>query len=558
MISSLIMFLGGIALFVYGITNFSDQLKFVSSKKFQDLIVKVINNPFTGVIIGILITMVTSSSSVVLILVISLVRAGFITARQSVGLIIGANVGSTISAFIVSIPVGNLSYAILIVGILLMFFKKSSIKNIGKIVLNLGLLFLGLNIMEDGIRPLIQTGFAENLFLLFSEVSFVGTSLGFLFGTVSTAIVQSSSAVIAIIQKLYSLNDPVNSIYTISLRGALPIIIGANIGTTITGFIASIGGNTESKRTAIIHLLFNVVGAVIFLSLMHPFYLGIQAIENAFLPQYSMVTMAIAHLIQNTVTAIVVFLLINQIVKLSERLVPIKESEMNGLVFDERIIRQSPITAIDLSKKEILHLCNFTCDYFELTKKYSFEDNKDIINQANEHERAIDELSAQIRDYLIKVNASKRINAEVMDITKLLDINRELERIADMFSNIIEMFNSRYHAGQTLSPVAEKEITDLYDTLEEMFLLIKQSIQSNYKFIPHKVMDLEDVVDLLENNARLNYVERLKGGECNLYETSYYSDILYSLERLGDHLTNIASVIIGENYIKVTGLKNVY
>lgn len=558
MISSLIMFLGGIALFIYGITNFSDQLKFVSSKRFQNLIVKVINNPLTGVILGILITMITSSSSVVLILVISLVRAGFITAKQSVGLIIGANVGSTLSAFIVSIPMGNFTYVILIIGILLMFFKKSAVKNSGKIVLNLGLLFLGLSIMEDGIRPLIQTGFAESLFLAFSEVSFLGTTLGFLFGTISTAIVQSSSAVIAIIQKLYSLNDPVNSIFTISLRGALPIIIGANIGTTITGFIASIGGNTESKRTAIIHLLFNVVGAVIFLSLMHPFYLGIQAIENMFLPQYSMVTMAIAHLIQNAITAIIVFILINQIVKLSEWLVPVKESEINGLVFDERIIKQSPVTAIDLSKKEIMNLCKYTCEYFQLTRKYSFEDNKDIIKDANNYERTIDELSAQIRDYLIKLNASKRINAEVMDITMLLDINRELERIADIFSNIIEMFNSRYNNEQSLPLVGEEEITALYDTLEQMFVLIKESLRSNYKVMPHKVMELEDVVDLLEYEARLNYVARLKAGECNLYETSYFSDILYSLERVGDHLTNIANVIIGENYIKVTGLKNVY
>lgn len=558
MISSLIMFLGGIALFIYGITNFSDQLKFVSSNRFQNLIVKVVNNPFTGAILGILITMITSSSSVVLILVISLVRAGFITAKQSVGLIIGANIGSTLSAFIVSIPMGNFTYVILILGLLLMFFKKSAVKNSGKIILNLALLFLGLSIIEDGIRPLIQTKYAENLFLAFSEPSFLGTTLGFLFGTISTAIVQSSSAVIAIIQKLYSLNDPINSIYTISLRGALPIIIGANIGTTITGFMASIGGNTESKRTAIIHLLFNIVGAIIFLSLIHPFYLGIQAIENMFLPQYSMVTMAIAHLTQNVVTAVVVFILINQIVKFVEWLVPVKESEMNGLIFDERIIKQSPITAIDLSKKEIMNLCKYTCQYFQLTRRYSFEDNKNIINEANDYERTIDKLSAQIRDYLIKVNASKGINAEVMDITKLLDINRELERIADIFSNIIEMFYSRYNNQQNLPLVGEEELTALYDTLEEMFIIIKESVGSNYKVMPHKVMELEDVVDLLEYEARLNYVERLKAGECNLYETSYFSDILYSLERVGDHLTNIANVIIGENYIKVTGLKNVY
>ena len=205
-----------------------------------------------------------------------------------------------------------------------------------------------------------------------------------------------------------------------------------------------------------------------------------------------------------------------------------------------------------------MNLCKYTCQYFQLTRRYSFEDNKNIINEANDYERTIDELSTQIRDYLIKVNASKGINAEVMDITKLLDINRELERIADIFSNIIEMFYSRYNNDQSLPLVGIEELTALYDTLEEMFIIIKESVGSNYKVMPHKVMELEDVVDLLEYEARLNYVERLKAGECNLYETSYFSDILYSLERVGDHLTNIANVIIGENYIKVTGLKNVY
>ena len=559
MVNFIIMFLGGIAIFIYGITNLSIHLRAVSGSRFKTLIVKVVDNPILAILIGALVTAVIGSSSAILILIIGLVRARFITSRQSVGLIMGANIGSTFSAFIVSLPVGNYSYAMLVVGILLLFSKNNKVKNTGGIILNLGLLFLGLNVMGDGVLPLIQTEFATNLFYRFSEVSFLGTASGFLFGTTFTAIIQSSSAASAIVQKLYSLNDPLNSIVTISLRGALPMIIGANIGTTITGLFASLGGNEESKRAALIHIIFNVVGALIFLIGIQPYYLLIQTIENTFLTQYSMVTIAIAHLIQNVTTTLILFFFINQIVKLTERLIPYKNGKTVEIVFDEKIIKQSPLIALDLSKKGIDNLTNLVYSYFQLTKGYSFINNSKDFIEANNFELNIDELDGQIHNYLIKINRGGIVGKEIKNITKLLDITRNLERIGDHLTNVVEFFNTRYEANHELSEPAQEELHEIYKVLNEMFELVNQSIYSNFKFLPYKVKRLEAIIDNLEQQSRTNYIQRLKDGKFDFYQTSNYSDILSDLERIGDLLNNIANVIIDEVPIKVesTGLKNI-
>lgn len=558
MINSIIMFLGGIAIFIYGITNLSNHLKAASGNRFKTLIVKVVDNPILAILIGALITALTSSSSAILILIIGLVRARFITSKQSVGLIMGANVGSTISAFIVSLPVGDYSYAMLVVGVLLLFSKKKNVKNSGGIILNLGLLFLGLSVMGAGFRPLIQTTLATNLFITFSKETFVGTASGFLFGTFFTAIIQSSSAVTAIIQKLYSLNDPINNIVTISLRGALPMVIGANIGTTITGLFASIGGNEESKRAALIHIIFNIIGAFIFLIAIHPHYLLTQAIENAFLPQYSMVTIAVAHLIQNVITTLILFFFINRIIKLTERLVPYKNGKTDEIVFDEKIIKQSPLIALDLSKKGIDQLTSLVYEYFQLTREYSFANNNKALDEANNYEMMIDELDGKIHNYLIKINRSCNLGKEAKNLTRLLDISKDLERIGDHLSNVIEFFNTRYQSNLDLSDPGKDELKQIYNVLNEMFILINGSIFSEFKVLPYNVLNLEPLIDKLELQARKNYIQRLKDGVFDFYQTSNYSDILSDLERIGDHLNNIAKVIIDETpkIVEVTGLKS--
>lgn len=558
MFVSIMMFLGGISLFIYGINNLSNHLKKLSGSKFKVFIDKVVDNVFTSILVGALITAFTSSSTVIIVLVIGLVRAGIISARQSVGLIMGANIGSTISAFIVSIPIGDYAYLILLIGLIVMFINSKKIKNIGGLIFSLGLLFIGLNVMGDGIKPLLATNTANQVFTELSKPTFSGTLLGFIFGSSFTAIVHSSSAITAIAQKLYSMNDPVNGIMTLSLRGALVVVIGANVGTTLTGIVAAIGGNEEGKRTAYIHLIFNLIAAIIFLSLLSPFANLLKLIEQHIIKaSYSMVTLAFGHLIINVTTTLILVFFINQIVKLTEIMVPYKNGKKEELSFDYKLIEQSPLAALEFSKVAVNRLTENVVNYFYLTKKYSFEKNNKSVNEANTYEMVIDELDSKIHSYLICLMRRGVADKEAKELTRLLDITKDLERIGDHLSNIVEFFELRYEEGHDLSNNGKKDLQDLYLKIEKMLLEVSTSIKSDFKIKPTIVLTLEEQVDELEKAAREGYLKRLKEGEFEFFSTSNFTDILSDLERIGDHLYNITSSIIDPSLKdkEITGLK---
>lgn len=559
MLVSIMIFLGGIALFVYGINSLSDSLQDLSGSRFKSFIDKAVDNVFMAVLIGTLITAITNSSSVIVILIIGLVRAGIISAKQSVGLIMGANIGTTVSAFIISLPVGDYAYLMLLVGVILLFLNSKRLKSIGGIIFSLGVLFLGLNIMGVGVKPLLELESIIALFTKFSNPTFGGSILGFLFGTTFTAVIQSSSAATAIIQQLYSMNDPINGILTITIRGAIPIIIGANVGTCLTGIIASIGGNEEGKRTAYIHLIFNIVTALIFLPINGPFAQLLQAIEtNILRTEYSMVTLAFVHLFLNIGTMVVCIFFVNQIIKLTEIIVPYKEGKKEGLTFDYQLIEQSPLVALEFSKVAVKRLSDNVSKYFYLTKEYSFEKNNKAVNEANTYEMVIDELDSKIHSYLICLMRKGIVDQEAKELTRLLDITKDLERIGDHLSNIIEFFIIRYDAAHDLSENGHKDLTKLYDTIEKMLLEVTESIESDFKTKPKTVFKLEEEVDELEKQAREGYLERLKQGEFEFYSTSNFTDILSDLERIGDHLKNIAESIIDPSLKdkEITGLKS--
>ena len=261
-----IMFVfGGLALFLFGINLMSDSLKAAAGNKLKSIIEKATNTPLKGILVGILLTVLIQSSSGTTALTIGLLRAGLMTLPQAVGIIMGANIGTTVTAFIIGLPIADFGYIFLGFGVIMSFVGKKKIHHFGGVLAGLGMLFVGLEVMGSGLKPLADTQQAEQMFQIFSQNWFLGT----IFGTIFTAVVQSSSAAIGVLEKLYALNA--EGINTITLSGVIPILLGANIGTTITAFLASLGGNTESKRAAFIHVLFNVLMTVTFLILLNPY-----------------------------------------------------------------------------------------------------------------------------------------------------------------------------------------------------------------------------------------------------------------------------------------------
>lgn len=541
---SLMFVFGGLALFLFGINLMSDSLKAAAGNNLKSIIEKTTNTPLKGILVGIILTVLIQSSSGTTALMIGLLRAGLMTLPQSVGLIMGANIGTTITAFIIGLPIADYGLMILFVGVIMMFFKNRRVHHIGGVFVGLGMLFVGLNTMSDGLKPLASTQLAEDMFHTFSTNWFLGT----IFGTVFTALVQSSSAAIGVLQKLYAINA--EGIESITLNGAIPILLGANIGTTITAFLASLGGNIESKRASFIHILFNVISAVLFIIILIPYEHLIAWVELKFLKPYSMLTIAFAHGFQNLIMTFILFWFIPQLIKLSK--LAIKDHRLNQLpeeVFDEKLISESPVLALEFVKKALLYMGSVVQEYFDIVKEYSFKENSKLVQEGYTHEMILDTYDQKLHDYLIKIAGAGISDHDSKKLSRDLDTIKDFERIGDHLTNIIDFFQERYLESQLLSPEGASDLQEIYSVLDRM---IKNTIEAfNHQDIDlaKKVVADEDLIDELEEKFRYRYIERLKNKEVTFVKAANYPDILSNLERIGDHLMNVASSVIEPLYV---------
>jgi phosphate:Na+ symporter len=544
---SLMYVFGGLALFLFGINLMSDSLKLAAGNKLKVIIEKSTNTPLKGILVGIGLTVLIQSSSGTTALMIGLLRAGLMTLPQSVGIIMGANIGTTVTAFIIGLPVADYGLYILAVGVLIYFIGKRKVHHLGGVLIGLGMLFVGLETMSKGLKPLASTEFATNMFKTFSNQWFLGT----LFGTLFTALVQSSSAAIGVLEKLYNLNT--DGIVSISLKGAIPILLGANIGTTITAMLASIGGNTESKRAAVVHVTFNVIAAVTFLIILVPYTAFIQLIENRFLEPYSMLSIAFAHLFQNAAMTILLYFFISHMIRLSKFVVKDKSNkQIPDQMFDEKLIQESPSLALEFAQKAILYMGSLVKDYFDLTRAYSFKDNNKAVDEGYQLEMMIDTYDIKLHDYLIKVSQAGLDLNDSKKLSRDLDTIKDFERIGDHLTNIVEFFEQRYKESQFLSEEGTKDLNELYDVLSEMIDDTINSFTNQDVELAHQVIVNEDIVDKLEEKFRYRYIERLKKGQVAFVVAANYPDILANLERIGDHLMNIASSVIEPLYVPLS------
>lgn len=547
MTDNILYILGGIAIFLYGIEQMGEGLKKSAGNKIRSIIEKTTNTPLKGILVGIILTGILQSSSGVTVLVIGLVGAGLMTLKQAVGVVFGANIGTTITSILIGLPIADYALLMVFVGVILIFFfKKKILQNIGQTILGFGLIFFGLDVMEIGLRPLVMTDQVHDLFLLFSDTSnsffwFFGVS----FGTIFTAIVQSSSASIGIIQKLYHMNVE-SGVTTFTLWGALPMILGANIGTTMTGFLASINGTLEAKRVSAIHIIFNLIGTAIFLIFLWPYHEIVAWVENTFLEPYSMATLAVAHVMMNVVTVLILFWFIDLLIKFTH--VIIKDKPYNDeleVIFSESLLQETPSLALYYVKKGINKMGDLVKNYFILTKRYSFANEEGVIDKAEKLENTLDDYDKRLHDYMIKLVRNNSLSEKDSNrLSRDLDTIRDFERIGDHLTNLVGFFKNRYEENQSLSKGGEEDLKHYYRVLEEMLDVTLASFVFNDIEKAKIAIEYENLTDKLEEKFRLNYVERLKGGELNFTSKTNYVEILSNMERIGDHLKNIAENII--------------
>ncbi len=539
----IILILSGLGLFLYGINRLSSSLKNIAGDRLKMIIQKTTDSPFKGIIVGIIVTILIQSSSGTTALIVGLVGAGLMTLPQAIGVIMGANIGTTLTVVLIGLPISQYFIVFAFIGSFIFFFsKKKKTREIGQALFGFGILFLGLTLMSDSLTCIFNQ-YEEQARELFSKFGQFPI-LGLLVGTIFTAIVQSSAASIGILQTLYAAN-------TIPLMGALAILIGSNIGTTITAIISGLGGSTESKRTAAVHTMFNVFGALLFMIFIYPYTLLLQKIENVSNMDPKMI-IAVAHIIFNIAATLVLFWFRNLMAKFSCYMFKSKE-DTNPIYLglkDHELIKKSTNLALEFSAKTINYMSLKTREYVKLSYDYSFENINTAQSSAEELERELNLLDKLIHDYLIRITQEGVDKTESNLLSKYLDTVKDLERIGDHCTNICEFFTARYSQHLNLSEDGARDLRTMFDSLLFMVNASTDAIETWNKEEAYKVIMEENKVDDMEELYRKRHIVRINEGKCTISEYDYYVEILSNLERIGDHADNIANNVINDEYLE--------
>lgn len=535
--------LGGLGIFLYGINLVGKALKDLAGSKLKKIIEKSTNTPIKGILIGFIVTAIIQSSSGTTSLVVALVAANLMALSQATWVIIGANIGTAITSVLIGLNITDLALPILGIGAILAFiFSQRKIKLFGETFVGFGMLFFGLQLMGDGVKPIMETQFAIKLFTTLSDVPI----LGMLVGLAVTIVIQSSSASIGILQTLYGTGST-------SLSATLPIMIGCCIGTTITALIASIAANKQAKRAAMFHVVYNIFGAIIFMILINPFTQLTSLVETNILMKMhadKMMTIAFADIFYKIISALILVWFNKYFVKLTYLI--IKGDERNDLIknLEEANIKDS-VFSLQLSFKAIEYMCGLVWEMFENTKKFSFEKDMKLYNRCLKIEEKVDEVDVKIHDYLIKVAQNNLDKSQSYELAKHMDTIRDLERISDHCMNLLECFLLRYDNNEVYSSNGKLELEDIFSKVEKMVKGSIEAFKNTNKDIAQSILLIEDEVDDAEEKYRKNHLLRMYNGICKATMANNFSDILSNLERIGDHSTNIAEKIIsGDEYFE--------
>ncbi|WP_053365884.1 Na/Pi cotransporter family protein [Bacillus sp. FJAT-27245] len=532
----LFMFIGGLGIFLYGIKSMGDGLQKSAGDRLRAILDRLTTNPLMGVLAGIFVTVAIQSSSGTTVIVIGLVSAGFMTLRQAIGVIMGANIGTTVTAFIIGIDIGEYSLPILAVGaFLLFFFKNNKINNLGQVVFGFGALFYGLELMGEGMKPLRELQTFIDLTQSMSDNPF----LGVIVGTIFTVIVQSSSATIGILQGLYSEG-------LVDLDAALPVLFGDNIGTTITAVLASIGASVAARRAAVIHVMFNVIGTIIFMIILIPFTAFIAWLDQLLNLNPAM-QIAFAHGTFNVTNTLIQFPFIALLAMIVTKIVPGQdvEIEFKPKHLDPQLIEQSPSIALGAAREEVIRMGHFAVQGLQESHTYLQTKNRKNAETAYQIEEAINNLDNKITEYLVRMSRTSLSEQESEHHSFLIDTIRDIERIGDHCENILELVEYQLANRVTLTEEAMGDLNEMFELTMETVLKAILALDKNDKTIAASVAEREDLIDAMERKFRKKHILRLNEGVCTAQSGIVFVDIVSNLERIGDHSVNIAGTVLG-------------
>ncbi len=530
-------FLGGLGLFLYSIKTMGDGLQQAAGDRLRFYIDKYTSNPFFGILVGIGMTALIQSSSGVTVITVGLVSAGLLTLRQAIGIVMGANIGTTVTSFIIGFKLGDYALPMLFLGAVCLFFTKNrTINNIGRIVFGVGGIFFALNLMSGAMEPLKDLQVFKDYMVELSK----NPILGVLVGTGLTLLIQASSATIGILQNLYASN-------LIDLQGALPVLFGDNIGTTITAIIASLGANIAAKRVAAAHVAFNVIGTVICIIFLVPFTGLIQWFES-FLNLAPEMTIAFAHGTFNITNTIIQFPFIGALAFMVTKLIPGEDEvvKYEPLYLDEQLIKQAPSIALGNAKKELLHLGNYAAKAFDLSYDYIINSNEKVAEKGHKTEEAINTIDEKLTRYLISLSSESLSQKESEILTNILDSSRDLERIGDHAEGLINLTDYLQRKNVQFSEAALEELAQIYHATTEFIKDALDSVENNDIEKAQSLIERHKEINNMERVLRKTHIKRLNNGECSTQAGVNFIDIISHYTRVSDHAMNLAEKVLAE------------
>ena len=534
LIQSLVWLLAGVGVFIVGMNFLSDALEKSAGSEMKRLLGKISNNRFSGVGVGVGVTAIIQSSSATSVMVIGLVNAGVMTLMQATPIIMGANIGTTVTSLLIALNFSSVAAAAVLVGVILMLAsKKTVVKNLGAIFTGFGLLFLGIDMMSDSMAPLRDSAGFMNFIVTVSE-SPLRPLFGIILGIVMTAVLQSSSASVGVLQ-------------TLAMQGLVPlkfsvfVLFGQNIGTCLTALFSTVGAKKNSKRAAVIHLLFNLIGTGIFIliALLTPY---VEWIEK--LSPDPMAQIAISHIVFNIVSTVVMFPFAKVLVKLSCLLVPGKddsESEMHCKFIDDRLLNTPPFAVMQVSK-EVARMAKLARDNFETSAHALINRSDKDLDKVMENEEIINYLNHHITSYLVKLNALDITDSDSDYIARVFHAINDIERVGDHAINLAEAAQHNIGEGLKFSDPAREELNQLCGSVvtlleRSMAAFDNQSLSDNEA---KELSDLEEHIDDLTLECQDSHIFRLNRKECNTEAGMLYLNTITDFERVGDHAINIA------------------
>lgn len=528
-------FLGGLGLFLFCIKYMGDGLQIAAGDRLKYILDKYTTSPFLGVLVGIFVTALIQSSSGTSVITIGLVGAGLLTLRQAIGIIMGANIGTTITTFIIGFNISAYALPILFIGAFCLFFVKiEKVNNVGRILFGFGGVFFSLTLMSGAMAPLKYLPAFKDVMVSLSG----NPVLGVFIGTTITVLVQASSATISILQNIYQEG-------LIPLKAALPVLFGDNIGTTITAIIAVIGSNTSAKRLAASHVMFNVVGTVIFLIFLTPFSMFVGKMEQI-LHLNPKMAIAFAHGSFNMMTTVLLFPFIGVLEYLVVKIIKDKkedEEEAYKTTLDPALIT-APVIALGQVKQELITMTGFALKNFRTSVSYFFERDEKLFEKVEKREEKINTVDQEITKYLALLSKQDFGEKEGEEIATYLDLCRDIERVGDHAHGIVKDVKYGISKKFKFSDTAYAEIKELEEIVENMIETATIALKESSIDKAVEVIDLHNKEREKEKKIRKNHIKRLSEQTCEIKAGLSFVDLVLHFTRIADHTRNIAERVL--------------